>query len=100
MATIQSINLISTDPSVRSGRPCIAGTRIEVNALVIEHIFNKRTLGEISADYSLTLAQVHAAFAYYYEHKAELDALMREQDRIAEEFREKNFGSQRPPLHR
>lgn len=92
MATIQSINLISTDPSVRSGRPCIAGTRIEVNALVIEHIFNKRTLGEISADYGLTLAQVHAAFAYYYEHKAELDALMRERDEIAAAFREKQLG--------
>jgi len=100
MATIQSINLISTDPSVRSGRPCIAGTRIEVNALVIEHLFNQRPIEEIAANYRLTLAQVHAALAYYYEHKAELDAVMREQDRFAEEFRERHLGSGRPPLHR
>jgi uncharacterized protein DUF433 len=35
VATIQSINLISTNPQVRSGRPCIAGTTVEVSVIVI-----------------------------------------------------------------
>jgi uncharacterized protein (DUF433 family) len=30
MATIESINLISIDPKVRGGRPCIAGTGLRV----------------------------------------------------------------------
>jgi len=38
MESFQSINLISTNPDVRSGRPCIAGTTIEVSALVIAKI--------------------------------------------------------------
>lgn len=33
METMQSINLVSTNPHVRNGRPCIAGTTIEVAAI-------------------------------------------------------------------
>jgi uncharacterized protein (DUF433 family) len=98
MATIQSIDLISTDPTVRSGRPCIAGTRIEVTALAIEHNVNQHTVEELASDYGLSLAQVHAALAYYYEHKEALDAVIDGQDRIAQEYREKGIGSRRPPL--
>jgi uncharacterized protein (DUF433 family) len=35
---IQSINLISTDPNIRNGRPCVAGTSIEVSVIVIAKI--------------------------------------------------------------
>lgn len=98
MATIQSINLISTDPNVRGGRPCIAGTGIEVTTVAIAHIVHGQTPGAFAADYGVPIAQVYAALAYYYEHKAELDALMHERDQIAAAFREKQLGSRRPPL--
>ncbi|MEW6580731.1 MAG: DUF433 domain-containing protein [Chloroflexota bacterium] len=93
MATIHSINLIASDPDVRGGRPCIAGTGIRVLDVVTVMLFHDQTPAEIAEAYALTLAQVHAALAYYYEHKAEIDADIREQIAKAEEFKEKRVGS-------
>lgn len=98
MATIQSINLISTDPNVRGGRPLLAGTRIEVIALAIEHTINHNSIEELARDYRLSLAQVYAALAYYYEHKEALDALIEERDRMAQEYQEKGIGSRHSSL--
>lgn len=47
--------------------------------IVIASIFHQRTPGEIAADYDIPLAHVHAALAYYYQHKGELDKGIREQ---------------------
>jgi uncharacterized protein (DUF433 family) len=55
------------------GAPRIAGTRIRVSqiALLTEH---GRTPDEIVAAYPhLTLAHVHAALAYYHDHRATID---------------------------
>jgi uncharacterized protein (DUF433 family) len=96
--TIISINLISTNPNVRSGRPCIAGTTIEVSAIVIAKIMHMQTPDEIANDYRLTLSQVYAALSYYYDHKAEIDAQIAEQNAIADTFKEKCIGSRHSPL--
>jgi uncharacterized protein (DUF433 family) len=93
MAAIQSIDLITTDADVRGGRPCIGGTGIRVSDIAMAHLFHQRTPDEISSDYALSLAQVHAALAYYYEHKGELDADIRRQIRTAQELKEKRVGS-------
>ena len=63
-ATIQSINLISTDPNVRNGRPCIAGTSIEVSVIVIAKIIQGLEPDQIAVAYDLSLPQVYAALAY------------------------------------
>jgi len=98
MASFLSIDLITTDPNVRSGRPCLIGTAIEVTAIAIENIFNRHTPEELSADYRVPLSHIYAALAYYYEHKTELDDLMRKNDEIAEAYRAMQLGSRRPPL--
>ncbi len=98
MEMIQSIDLITTSPEVRGGRPCIAGTGLRVIDIVIATIFHHRTPGEIASDYEITLAQVHAALAYYYEHKTELDEDVRQQIATAREYKEKRIGSKRPSL--
>jgi uncharacterized protein (DUF433 family) len=61
MESIQSINLIAINPKVRKGRPCIAGTGLQVTDVVIATIFHARTPEKIATDYDITLAQVHAA---------------------------------------
>ncbi len=72
------INLITKNSTVRGGKPCIAGTGLRVTDLVIAHLFHKRTPDQIASDYDVTLAQVYASLAYYYEHKAELDSDIRQ----------------------
>lgn len=79
MDVVQSIDLIVSNPAVRNGQPCIGGTGLRVTDLVMAHLFHKRTPDDIAADYEISLAQVYAALAYYYEHKTELDLEIRQQ---------------------
>jgi len=58
---------------LRGGKPHLAGTRITVSDIVIWHLRLGQTLEEIAARYDLTLSAVHAAMAYYYDHRAEID---------------------------
>jgi uncharacterized protein (DUF433 family) len=96
--TIRSINLISTDPNIRSGRPCIAGTTIEVSVIVIAKIVQGLEPDEIAADYELTLSQVYAALAYYYENKDEIDRSISERRELAKKMKEAKIGSRHSPL--
>ncbi len=65
---------IEITDGVRGGKPRIAGTRIAVADIALWHLHDGRPLAEIAADYSLPLAAVHAAMAYYYDHQHEVDA--------------------------
>src|SRR5260221_11041781 len=91
MDTILSINLITSNPKVRSGAPCSAGTGLRVTDVVIASMFHLQTPDEIAADYGISLAQVYAALAYYYEHKAELDEDVREQIATAKALKEQHL---------
>ena len=64
MQTMLTIDLIASDPTVRHGQPCIAGTGLRVTDLVMAHLFHRRTPDELAADYELSLAQVYAALAF------------------------------------
>jgi len=53
------------------------------------------------ADYfEIPLQQVHAALAYYYDHKAEIDQDIKQRRELADEMREKRVGSRHKPLFR
>jgi uncharacterized protein (DUF433 family) len=67
---------ITRSPNIRGGRPRIAGTGVTVRRIVGWH-----QLGQIPEEIAdtiphLTLAQVHAALAYYYANKEQMDADM------------------------
>ena len=47
---------------------------------------------------TITLAQVHAALAYYYDHRHEIHAAMEEERRFVEELRAKSPPSKLPEL--
>jgi uncharacterized protein (DUF433 family) len=74
-----SINLISIDPDVRGGRPCITGSGLRVSDIVIATLFHNQDADNIAEAYDISLASVHAALAYYYENKADIDADIRQQ---------------------
>jgi uncharacterized protein (DUF433 family) len=93
METILSINLIATNPDVRGGRPVIAGTGVCVSDLVIAMLFHQRNPDELASDFALSLAQVYAALAYYYEHKAEVDEELRQRRIKDTELKDKHIGS-------
>ncbi len=66
----------------------IAGTRSKVIQLVMDRMANGWGPEEIHAQYPhLSLGQIHVAFAYYYDHKAELDAQIEADIRLADELR-------------
>ena len=45
---------------------------------------------EISSEYDLTLADVYAALAYYFDHVEEINKSIREGEAFVEEMRKKN----------
>src|ERR1043165_9782780 len=63
------------------GRPCIDDTNVKVVEVVLDHIaygWNAETIHENHPH--LSLAQVYAALAWYYDHQAEMDAEIDQQD--------------------
>jgi uncharacterized protein (DUF433 family) len=96
--TILTIDLIATNPNVRSGRPVVAGTGITVADIAIAKIFHGQDADSIAEWYGLSLPQVYAALSYYYDHKIEIDTDIKKRDEIADAMKEKRVGSRHSPL--
>lgn len=98
MDSVLSINLISANPKVRGGRPCIAGTGLRVTDIVMAADFQLQSVDEIATGFGITLAQVHAALAYYYANQAALDEDIRVQIATARALREQHITNGNRPL--
>ncbi len=73
-AAVEIGTLIDRDLTVRGGRPKVAGTGITV-ARIAGWYKAGLTPDEIAMEYPhLTLAQVHAALAYYHSNRSDIDA--------------------------
>lgn len=83
-------NHVNVNPKIRRGKPRINGTRITVDDVVVMHLRMGQALAEIAGRYDLSLAAVHAAMAYYYDHKAEIDERIRQDKAYAEAFERNN----------
>ena len=80
---------IYTDPA--TGKPCISGTGIRVWDVYVLHERQGRTPDEIVAAYPhLSLADVHAALAYYWDNKDAIDQQMKEADEFVERLKAEN----------
>ena len=67
-------------------RPVVTGTDIKVAQIASEHEHLGMSADEIvEAHPHLTLADVHAALAYYFDHLDEIRADWREGERIVED---------------
>ena len=74
-------------PGVCGGRPRIDGHRIRVQDISTLHEHQGKSADEICSIYpSLTLAQVHAALAYYYDHRIEIEKEIEDGVLFAEQF--------------
>jgi uncharacterized protein (DUF433 family) len=86
MSTI-SKPLIEID---ENGVARIAGTTTKVIEVAIDKLAHESSPEEMHFQYPhLSLAHIHAALSYYYEHQAELDAEIQRRWREADELASK-----------
>lgn len=78
---------IEITPGVCSGKPRIAGTRMPVAAIAKMYLEMGESVEDIAKDYDLSLASVHSAMAYYYEHREDIDRHTAESEALVEELR-------------
>ncbi len=77
---------IVATPGVLGGKPRIAGRRISVQHVVTWHEQMGWSADYIASEFDLSLADIYAALAYYYDHKEEIDDRKRADDAFVEEM--------------
>ena len=81
---------IEVTPGVCGGRARIAGHRIQVHDIVL-WTEQGQSPDQIVADFpQLSLADVHAALAYYHDHREEMDRQIQEDDEFVARLRARN----------
>jgi uncharacterized protein (DUF433 family) len=82
---------IEATPGVCGGKPRIVGHRIRVQDIVIEHDNWCQSPAEIVANHpGITLADVHAALAYYHDHRDRIQRDLQEDRAYIERFSREN----------
>jgi uncharacterized protein (DUF433 family) len=66
--------LLEVRPGFRDGRPCLRGTGITVHTIAAHHLQGMSPEEILDGFPQATLAGIHAALAYYYAHRTEVDA--------------------------
>jgi len=72
---------------IMSGSARIAGTRIRVRDIVEKHIVLGYSTEEIAEAFDISLAAVHEALSYYYEHMEDVQEEIRKDREFVEKFR-------------
>jgi uncharacterized protein (DUF433 family) len=84
---ISTEHIVAT-PGTCGGKPRIDGHRIRVQDVAIWHERLGYSIEEIIAHYpQLTLAEVHAALAYYYDHRDEIQHDIAEAEALVERMK-------------
>ena len=83
-AAIKEYAHIEKTPGVCGGKACIEGTRIRVLDIVnlLRCGYEPEEMRDMYA-VPLTLGQIHAALAYYYDHPEEIEASSRQARKVA-----------------
>ena len=84
IGAIEIGRLIDRDPAIRGGRPKIAGTGVTVMRVAAWYKMGL-TPEEIATQYGhLSLAQVHAALAYYHANPGEIETDLTQEEALAD----------------
>ena len=82
---------ILSKPSVCGGKPCIADTRIRVQDIYVWHELQGLSADEIVSRFPhITMADVYAALAYYWDHREEIQRQMQEETAFADQMKLKH----------
>ncbi|MBI2479449.1 MAG: DUF433 domain-containing protein [Planctomycetia bacterium] len=78
-------------PEVCGGRACIAGTRIRAQDIYVRHELQGVSADEIVSRFPrITMADVYAAPAYFWDHRDEILRQMREETAFVEQMKQKH----------
>ncbi len=84
---VEQITYIVQDKGICGGQPRIDGTRIKVQHIALDYERLGWSADQIcDAHPGLTLAQVHAAMSYYYDHREKIDESIRTDEEFADRF--------------
>ena len=87
MPTVVDIGtLIERSPEIRQGRPCISGTGVTVRRIAGWHNLGLTPEETAARIEHLTLAQIHAALAYYHANRDEIDSDIAAEEAAIEEI--------------
>ena len=91
---------VTRTPGVCGGKPCVANSRIRVQDIYVWHERHGQSPDEIVARFpQLTLADVYAALAYFWDHRDEILGDMATGDRLLSEATARHpskLGGRRP----
>ena len=89
MSTATTQTVITKTPGVCGGKARLDGHRVRVQDIVTDYEWNGLSPDEICQQYpSITLAHVHAALSYYYEHRDEIQADIASERLAVEKFQQ------------
>jgi uncharacterized protein (DUF433 family) len=81
--TVDIGTLIVRSPNIRGGRPRIAGTGVTVQRIARDYKKGMTPEEIVTQIPHLTLAQVHAALAYYHANQEEIEEDIARDDAVA-----------------
>lgn len=79
---------IDITPGICGGKPRIAGHRITVQNIAVWHERLGKSADEICTEYGLSLSDVYAALAYYFDHREEIEASIAEGEALVEQMKD------------
>ena len=89
--TVDIGTLIVRSPEIRNGQPRLAETGVTVRRIVGWYKLGLSP-EEIAEEIGhLTLAQVHAALAYYHANQDEIEAIIAAEEKLAAELEQKHY---------
>lgn len=81
---------IEITPGVCGGKPRVAGRRITVQNIAVWHERLGMSVDEIASEHDISLADVHAALAYYHDNRSEIEESIARGEGFVKEFMAKH----------
>ncbi|QDU57889.1 DUF433 domain-containing protein [Aeoliella mucimassa] len=79
---------IACSPGICGGQPHLAGHRITVHQIVVWYDRMGLSADEIATNHGLSVAAVHAALAYYFDHRDEVEQLVVDNQEFIEQLKQ------------
>lgn len=71
---------------VQDGVPRTRNRRVKVKMIAAKHLDGGESTEDIAAHYGITLADVHAALAYYFDHQQTFEEIKQRNQTLGEQY--------------